>query len=91
MCTTAPVSCAACQNGARSGASSTLPTPRGSVPIMTPGKPAATAARSTSAAAAPSCSGTVASGTKRGSILAVAARWVLVSWAHAVPSAAGSS
>ena len=53
MCTTAPVSSAACQKGARSGASSTLPTPRGSVPIMTPGKPADTAARSTSAAAAP--------------------------------------
>ena len=37
------------------------------------------AVRSTSAAAAPSCKGTVASGTKRGSALAAAASWELIS------------
>ena len=43
----APVSSAACQNGSRSAASSVEPTPRGSVPIMAPAKPAFTASLST--------------------------------------------
>ena len=48
---TAPVSSAAAQNGSRSGASSTLPIPRGKVEIIAPGKPAATADFSTAAGA----------------------------------------
>ena len=67
MWITAPVSSAAFQNGSRSGASSTLPMPRGSVEIMAPRKPAAIASLSTAPARAPSCIGKVQSGTKRGS------------------------
>ena len=51
--------------------------PFGWVPIIAPVKPAACASRSTSAARAPSCSGTVASGTKRGSAFAAASRCVV--------------
>src|SRR6516225_12160114 len=68
---TAPVSSAAVQNGLRSAASSTLPIPRGKVEIIAPGKPAASAALSTVAARAPSCSGTLASGTNRRAELGV--------------------
>jgi hypothetical protein len=88
---TAPVSSAAAQNESRSAASSTLPIPRGKVEIIAPGKPAATAAFSTAPARAPSCSGTLASGTNRRSAFA-AASWASLKRRHqASPSAAGSS
>src|SRR6266853_1460228 len=52
---------------------------------------AAWASRNTSAARAPSCNGTVASGTNRGSRIAVCARWVLISRDQVAPSSAGTS
>ena len=58
---------------------------------MAPGKPASIAPLSTAAARAPSCSGTVASGTKRGSVRAADSIASLISRLHASPSAAGSS
>ena len=65
--------------------------PRGKVEIMAPGKLAAIAAFSTAPARAPSCIGSVASGTKRDSDLA-AARSASLNMAHqASPSAAGRS
>src|SRR5216683_1147646 len=85
---TAPVSSAAAQNGSRSAASSTLPMPRGKVEIIRPGKPAAIADLSTAAARTPSCSGATASGTKRGSALAMATCASLISRHQASPSAA---
>jgi hypothetical protein len=64
---------------------------RGRVPIMAPGKPAAIADFSTAAARAPSCIGTVASGTKAGSDFPAASIASLMRRLHASPSTAGSS
>ena len=91
MWITAPVSSAAFQNGSRSGASSTLPMPRGKVEIMAPRKPAAIAALSTAPARAPSCIGKVASGTKRGSALAAASSPSFISLHQVSPWSGGSS
>ena len=88
---TAPVSSAAFQNGSRSGASSTLPMPRGKVEIMAPRKPAAMADFSTDPARAPSCIGSVQSGTKRGSVLAADSSASLNITHQRSPSSAGRS
>src|ERR1700675_657616 len=85
MKTTDPSSLAVSQKGFSEGSSSTPPLPFGWVPIIAPLKPAACASRSTSAARAPSCRGTVASGTKRGSRIAVCAKCVLISRDQAAP------
>jgi len=91
MWITAPVSSAAFQNGSRSGASSTLPMPRGKVEIMAPRKPDAIAAWRTTPARAPSCIGKVANGTKRGSAFAAASSPSFISLHQVSPWSGGSS
>ena len=73
------------------GASSTLPMPRGSVADHGAREARRHRRLSTAAARAPSCSGTVASGTSRGSALAAASIASLASRLHASPSAGGNS